>query len=157
MGLFMNNGYKEFLSFKRWFLEVRPGFTTEEANEELERAEKVFLKSGLTFDESFEGRAQFDREVAFGMLVKATRNILNMTQVSFAKEVGLSKPTIARLETFETNATIEMKDQICFFLSQRGIEVDMRSHNYDLSIKPEVMVSSYLQMLNAGNRRKDRK
>ncbi|BBP44295.1 helix-turn-helix domain-containing protein [Thiosulfativibrio zosterae] len=148
------DGYQEFFDFVE-HLRSQEIPSDEALEQDVERFLNGISQYG-SFPDS-DASKRFAEEVSFGLMTKSCRNLLNQSQQEFAKNVGLSKPTIARLETFETKPNSEMTERIIGYLNSEGLTISISGSEYQLSISPSVFIKSYLSMLKTSKRRSDRK
>ena len=89
--------------------------------------------------------------------LRTARAIVGWSQVEFAEKMGLSKSTVARLETREADISFTVLKKILSEYKKMGIEIDLLySANLDISIEPRALEAFRKQLHDEENRRSDR-
>jgi transcriptional regulator with XRE-family HTH domain len=89
--------------------------------------------------------------------LRTARAIVGWSQVEFAEKMGLSKSTVARLETKEADIPFTVLNKILNEYKEIGIEIDLLySANLNISIEPKALEAFRKQLQDEENRRSDR-
>jgi transcriptional regulator with XRE-family HTH domain len=89
--------------------------------------------------------------------LRTARAIVGWSQVEFAEKMGLSKSTVARLETREADISFTVLKKILSEYKKMGIEIDLLySANLNISIEPRALEAFRKQLHDEENRRSDR-
>ena len=89
--------------------------------------------------------------------LRSARAIAGWSQVEFAERLGLSKSTVARLETSEVDIPFSVLKRILNEYKKIGIEIDlMFSPNLNISVEPKALESFKERLQDEEKRRSDR-
>ena len=89
--------------------------------------------------------------------LRTARAIAGWSQVEFAERMGLSKSTVARLETKEADIPFTVLKKILNEYKKLGIEIDLLySANLNISVEPKALETFRKQLQDEENRRSDR-
>ena len=101
---------------------------------------------------------QDDFEVAkLAVALRAARSAMGWSQIEFADIMGMSKSTVARLETMEADISLGMLQKILSEYSKLGITIDiLNSESLSVTVKPVTVKAFQMRMADEANRRADR-
>ena len=103
-------------------------------------------------------KENIDESKKAAIAIKAARTSAGLNQVEFASLIGVSKPTLARIETLEMPIKLEVYFSAVRELKKLGIEMDATS-NEEIIIK--VTKSGQIRIIenwkDLANRRPDKK
>mgnify|MGYP000249805305 CR=1 FL=1 len=89
--------------------------------------------------------------------LRTARAITGWSQVEFAQRMGLSKSTVARLETQEADISFTMLKRIIIEYKKMGIDIDLLfSDNLNISIEPKALEAFRERLQSEEHRRADR-
>ena len=89
--------------------------------------------------------------------LRTARAIVGWSQVEFADKMKLSKSTVARLETKETDVTFTVMKKILSEYKKMGIEIELLySDNLNISVEPKALEAFKALLQDEENRRSDR-
>tara|TARA_A100001391_G_C4920404_1_gene238990 strand:+ start:109 stop:531 length:423 start_codon:yes stop_codon:yes gene_type:complete len=89
--------------------------------------------------------------------MRAVRNALGVNQEEFAELIGISKPTVARVETLEVSMKLEMYTNILKRLKKMGIKVDtIYSDSVHVEFEPRALEILRENLADASKRRQGR-
>ncbi len=90
--------------------------------------------------------------------MRAVRGALGVNQAEFAKLIGVSKPTVARVETLEAGMRLDTYANMLKKLKEIGVVVDtLYSENVRVEFEPNSLESLMERLSDQGQRRQDRK
>jgi transcriptional regulator with XRE-family HTH domain len=89
--------------------------------------------------------------------LRTARAIVGWSQVEFADKMKLSKSTVARLETKESDVSFTVLKKILSEYKKMGIEIELLySDNLNISIEPKALEAFKARLQDEENRRSDR-
>ena len=89
--------------------------------------------------------------------LRTARAIVGWSQVEFADKMKLSKSTVARLETKESDVSFTVLKKILSEYKKLGIEIELLySDNLNISIEPKALEALKARLQDEENRRSDR-
>lgn len=89
--------------------------------------------------------------------LRTARAIVGWSQVEFADKMKLSKSTVARLETKESDVSFTVLKKILSEYKKMGIEIELLySDNLNISIEPRALEAFKARLQDEENRRSDR-
>lgn len=89
--------------------------------------------------------------------LRAVRGALGITQGDMAELIGVSKPTIARLETLGTNMGLEDYSFMVRKLKTMGVSLDsVATENVEIKFEPKAMEVLFAKLSDPSKRRTDR-
>lgn len=89
--------------------------------------------------------------------MRAVRGALGVNQAEFAKLIGVSKPTVARVETLEAGMRLDTYSNMLKKLKEIGVVVDtLYSENVLVEFEPKAIEHLKEKLADQGQRRKDR-
>ena len=89
--------------------------------------------------------------------LRTARAIVGWSQVEFADKMKLSKSTVARLETKETDVTFTVMKKILSEYKKMGIVIELLySDNLNILIEPKALEAFKALLQDEENRRSDR-
>lgn len=89
--------------------------------------------------------------------LRTARAIVGWSQVEFADKMKLSKSTVARLETKESDVSFTVLKKILTEYKKMGIEIELLySENLNISIEPKALEAFKERLQDEENRRSDR-
>jgi transcriptional regulator with XRE-family HTH domain len=89
--------------------------------------------------------------------LRTARAIVGWSQVEFADKMKLSKSTVARLETKESDVSFTVLKKILSEYKKMGIEIELLySDNLNISIEPKALEAFKALLQDEENRRSDR-
>lgn len=97
--------------------------------------------------------------ISIVVALKATRAILGISQVEMAERLGISKATLARVETMESSLKAPTFLRAIKIFKDLGVQIDSNPSNEYLRIEisNEALEAAYADLKNPSNRRADRK
>ncbi|WP_151636866.1 helix-turn-helix domain-containing protein [Noviherbaspirillum aerium] len=98
------------------------------------------------------------RKVSVAVALRAARTALGWSQQEFAEKLGISKITIARIETVEGAAKAELLMHALALFRDAGVTVDLlNDQEITLHIRHEGLAQAAMRLQNEEMRRADRK
>jgi transcriptional regulator with XRE-family HTH domain len=89
--------------------------------------------------------------------LRTARAIVGWSQVEFADKMKLSKSTVARLETKESDVSFTVLKKILSEYKKMGIEIELLySDNLNISVEPKALEAFKALLQDEENRRSDR-
>jgi transcriptional regulator with XRE-family HTH domain len=89
--------------------------------------------------------------------LRTARAIVGWSQVEFADKMKLSKSTVARLETKESDVSFTVLKKILSEYKKMGIEIELLySENLNISVEPKALEAFKALLQDEENRRSDR-
>jgi len=101
---------------------------------------------------------QDDFDVAkLAVALRAARASLGWSQVEFGEIMGISKSTVARLETMEADISLGMLQKILTTYNKLGVSIDiLNSESLRFDVDPQAIKTFQKRMADEANRRADR-
>ncbi|RUR25701.1 helix-turn-helix domain-containing protein [Vreelandella andesensis] len=95
--------------------------------------------------------------VKIAVAMRAVRGALGLNQAEFAELIGVSKPTVARVETLETAMRLNDYSNMLQKLKNLGVKVDtLYSDNVTVEFEPKALEALTAKLSDQGKRRSDR-
>lgn len=95
--------------------------------------------------------------IKIAVTIRTARAALGISQQAFADKIGVSKSTIARMETLEMLPKADVYMKSLKFFKELGLDVDsIYSENIVITITPEVLISAKNLLDDETKRRSDR-
>lgn len=89
--------------------------------------------------------------------MRAVRGALGLSQSDLAELIGVSKPTVARIETLEVPMRFDAYANMMKNLKKIGVNVDtVLSDNVQVEFEPQALTALLTKLSDQGKRRKDR-
>lgn len=97
--------------------------------------------------------------ISIVVALKAARAILGISQMEMAQRLGISKPTLARVETLETSLKAPVFLRAVKLFAELGVKIDNNPENHSLTIEisHEALETAYSVIKDPEKRRTDRK
>lgn len=96
--------------------------------------------------------------IKIAIAMRTSRAALGMNQAEFASFIGVSKPTIARVEKLETTTRAETYIKLLRSLAKAGVELDtIMSDDIVVRVKPQAILQAKLFLDDISRRRSDRR
>jgi len=92
------------------------------------------------------------------MVIKLARTALGLSQQEFADKMGVSKTTLARIETMEAKVSFDFYMQVTKLINELGVSFDLEENDdIVLKVTPEAQQAVINLFADENNRRTDRK
>lgn len=89
--------------------------------------------------------------------MRAVRGALGISQSDLAELIGVSKPTVARIETLEAPMRLDVYSNMLKKLKEMGVRVDtLYSDNVQVEFEPQALAALLSKLSDQGKRRTDR-
>ena len=89
--------------------------------------------------------------------MRAVRGALGINQAEFAKLIGVSKPTVARVETLEVPMRLDAYSNMLQKLREMGVKVDtLYTESVQVEFEPQALESLLNKLSDPQSRRPDR-
>ena len=90
--------------------------------------------------------------------IKTARTALGLSQLEFSKKLGISKTTLARVETFESQILLSFYIKATNAINELGIYFEaVTGDDIVITIKPQAQQMAIDALADEANRRSDRK
>ena len=92
------------------------------------------------------------------MVIKLARTALGLSQQEFADRMGVSKTTLARIETMEAKVSFDFYMQVTKLIYELGVSFDLEENDdIVLKVSPEAQQAVINLFADENNRRIDKK
>jgi len=96
--------------------------------------------------------------IKVAIAIKAARTALGLSQLEFSEKLNVSKTTLARIETLESDISLNFYISANKVLNELGIYLDvMTNDDVVITIKPEAQQMVVDVLADESNRRADKK
>ncbi|MCG7598634.1 helix-turn-helix domain-containing protein [Halomonas sp. McH1-25] len=101
--------------------------------------------------------ADIETNVKIAVAMRAVRSAMGLNQAQFAELIGVSKPTIARIETLELPMRFEIYAKTLKILKKLGVTVDtLYTDSVHIEIEPKAIDLLKEKLMDDTRRRSDR-
>lgn len=90
--------------------------------------------------------------------MRAVRGALGITQGELAELLGVSKPTVARVETLEASMRLDDYSNMLKIMKEMGVKIDtLYTDNVKVEFEPAALETLLNKLSDQGHRRSDRR